>query len=394
MTSPDCLGALASQHELSAHLLESIPTDEAAHPYAPDLGCLSWWFAQGVWLELYWLRERLLGDDRLTRPIRPLFHDRTAPAAGGCTALPPVDHLLKWARDIWDEHLLRLANPGGLPRHPWLEGDRLPWFLAQQEALAYERMLMVLARRQHRRTGGFRVSRPLRARAPKVDAATVVQGHFRVGALDDPAAYDNERPPQVVKLAVFRIARHPATHAEYLAFMEDGGYQTPDYWDEAGRAWLRHREIRHPAHWRADARGHWFGISVNGPAELTPEDPVSGISRHEARAYAAWAAARIPGLAGAVVQHEYQWEVAARMGLIEDAGRVQEWCANPFHPYPEFSPWPDEDVSVPWFDHHGVLRGASLHGQRPIRRVTFRGHESPDWRYGFSGTRLVLPPDY
>jgi iron(II)-dependent oxidoreductase len=118
-----------------------------------------------------------------------------------------------------------------------------------------------------------------------------------------------------------------------------------------------------------------------------------GLSQHEATAFANWAASLGGNLAGAVVQHEYQWEVAARSGLIEQVGRVWEWCANPFHPYPQFCPYPSDDVSETFFDQrHFSLRGASLHTQPSVRRPSFRNWAPAEDRFRFTGTRLVFPP--
>ena len=71
---------------------------------------------------------------------------------------------------------------------------------------------------------------------------------------------------------------------------------------------------------------------MNGPMPLFADQPVSGLTAHEANAFAAWASANGEGLSGAVPQHEYQWETAARMGLLENTGRAWEWCANRLHP--------------------------------------------------------------
>jgi iron(II)-dependent oxidoreductase len=154
-------------------------------------------------------------------------------------------------------------------------------------------------------------------------------------------------------------------NAEFLAFIEAGGYQTGEHWDESGRAWLAERRPEAPLHWRRDADRQWYAIGLNGPADLTPEEPVTGIGQHEALAFARWAAGLGSATSGAMLQHECQWEVAARAGFIEGTGRAWEWCANPVHPYPELTPFPDSGGSQTAFDgRHFSLRGASLHTQR------------------------------
>jgi iron(II)-dependent oxidoreductase len=120
---------------------------------------------------------------------------------------------------------------------------------------------------------------------------------------------------------------------------------------------------------------------------------VVGLCHYEASAYAAWAGQSDTALAGAVLPHEYQWEIAARLEAIKTLGQIQEWCSNPFHAYPEFAPFPDADISQVAFDGtHVSLRGASLHSPRPLHRISCRDRRPPDQGFGFSGLRLVLPP--
>lgn len=394
MTNAAILGPLSSLHEMLTQLPLSIPPDQAARQFHPQLGSLAWYLGRSVYLETYWLRQVLHGDDDLTSRVERLFTPGAMPLAQQCEGLPPIDHLLNWAAEIQGEHLRRLANPGELPQHPLLEHDRLGWFLLQEQARNYECMLMVLAQRQLQlNTAEYRVKRPLQALLPQLHAQKVVQGHFRIGAIDDPAAYDNELPPQAVELSGFRIARRPVSNAEYLAFMERGGYGNREWWSDAGWEWLQSAGLQHPEQWLRDADGSWYAIALNGPADLNPEDPVSGISLHEANAFAAWVASQGGELAGAVLQHEYQWEVAARIGALQERGRVREWCANLFHPYPEYQPFPDPEVSQRFFDAGRVsLRGGSLHTQRPLRRLSCREHLEPGQRFAFSGARLVFPP--
>jgi len=394
MITPTLLGPLSSLHEILTQLPLSVPSDQAALQYHPRLGSLNWYLGHSVYLETYWLRQVLCGDADLTNRVEQLFTSGGMSLAEQCAALPPLDHLLNWAAEIQSEHLRRLANPGELPQHPLLEQDRLVWFLLQEQARNYEQMLMVLNQRQLQLDqGDYQVQRPLQSSQPQLDAQKIVQGHFRIGAVDDPAAYDNELPPQAVELSGFRTARRPVSNAEYLAFMEQGGYQNRGWWSDEGWQWRQDAAPSQPDAWRRDAAGHWYAVAVNGPADLNPEDPVSGISRHEAGAFASWTASLGGELAGAVLQHEYQWEVAARMGALKERGRVREWCANPFHPYPEYQPFPDPKVSQRFFEQgHISLRGGSLHTQRPLRRLSCREHLEPDVRYAFSGARLVFPP--
>jgi iron(II)-dependent oxidoreductase len=396
MSSSQLLTQLASLHDLMGAGLRQLSAEQAMARPLPGRPSMAWIFARSVYRETFWLREQLGQDKDLTERARPFFTD---PREGGmplseqCRHLPPPEHLLDWAREIQDEHLRRLATPGAMPSHPLLADDRLPWLLHQENAKDYERMLglrLALVLKDEPAWSDHRVAAPLRAAEPGRDYVQVAEGHYRIGAGGEPFAYDNELPPHAVQLSAFRIARRPVSNAQYLAFIEDGGCGDDARWPEGTPAATRSRG--HPVQWRRDAAGHWFEVSLSGPADLRPEDPLVGIDRHEAQAYAAWAARRSGELAGAVLQHEYQWEVAARMGLLEATGRAWEWCANDLQPYPEYQPFGDTGFSADGFSSGaGVLRGGCLHTQPALRRASLRHWVAADDPWSVAGVRLVLP---
>ena len=389
MTNPAILGTLHNLHEMQAQLMESVSDADATRQYHANLGSLKWLFGSGVYLELFWLREALCGDNDLTERVKRLFQTGSLDLSEQCRQLPPKEHLLNWASEIREEHLLRLANPGLLPDHEFLTNDRLQWFLLQEQAKLYESMLIVLNQRSLGiDTDDYQVTNPLVPGPLDWKTKELSQGHYRIGARTQPAAYDNELPPQAVQLSSYRIALSPVSNSQFLAFMDAEGYTSTDFWSESGQEWLYQHKQHHPEYWRQDTHGHWYAIGINGPADLQPDEPVSGINHFEAQAYCNWAQSLGDDFAGAVLQHEYQWEMAVRSGVIKELGRAWEWCSNSFHPYPEFQPFPDESVSMTDFDGQKmVLRGASLHTQ-PI----FRHRARAEQRELFSGLRLVFPP--
>ena len=405
MTNPSLLAQLGALQGLMRDLVETASDDSQV---VPGLGTLGWYLGRSVYRELYWLREVVGGDADLSGRVRHIFATASSPVEGATgrnepeadpgalsTLLPPRQHLLRWAQEIQDEDLRHLATPGALPAHPLLAEDRLPWYLLQEAAKDFERMLSVrlLRRLGQPDSDDYRVGTPLTSQPPVRDAdlVAVTQGHYRIGSRQEPFAYDNELPPQAVELSSYRIARTPVTNAQFLGFMEAGGYSASVLWDQEGLAWLAANSVRAPLHWRQDPLGRWYGVGVAGPADLPGDQPVSGVNRHEARAYANWAAT-LGGIgAGAVLQHEYQWEVAARSGVIDGLGSVWEWCANPLHPYPDFVPFPDSASAQAFASGQASLRGASLHTQRCLRRASLRHWAGPAERHGFAGIRLVFP---
>lgn len=387
------LADLQRLHELLVGLLESVSEQDSRQTYHAALAPLVWYFGRAVYLEAYWLRERVAGGADLTARVRHIFSDAGRPYAERVRDIPPRDHLLNWALEIFDHDLTALANPRLVPAHPLLEGGWIIDYLIQQLSRIYEDMVLVLSERAlGADLSGYRVQSPLVPQLPGAAAAEVNQGHYRVGAREG-VVFDSERPPMVVELHNFRIQRNSVTNAEWLAFLVDGGYDEPAWWSASGDAWRTAAGAGYPHHWRRDPAGRWFGVGVGGPADLVADDPVHGINGHEAAAFARWAAARGQGLDGAVVQHEFQWEVAARGGHLTGAGRVWEWCVNPFEPYDAYREPEDPEMITREFDgQHLVLRGAAVHTRPAIRRASYRNCSLPENRHIWAGVRLVLPP--
>ncbi len=394
MTPPDLLGQLSAVHEMMVRLTESVPEVDCYRSYATGLAPLAWYLGRSVYQETYWLREVLQGDDDLTGRVGELFNPQGETDPSLWDRLPPQDHLLNWALEILENNLIMLANPRLLPDHPLLREARLQQYILQEHHRIYETMLMVLGeRRLLEDFSEYQVTTPLKSKPPATESLGISQGHYRIGAKDQTPAYDNELPEQIVELSSFRIARQAVSNGAFLRFMEEGGYLERKYWSEGGWNWLSRNHCHHPHHWRQDNHQAWYGIGLNGPFDLTAEDPVMGINRYEAGAFAAWTAEQGEELAGAVLQHEYQWEVAVRTQALKEFGRVWEWCSNSFHPYSEYQPTRDGLGTTENFDENLFsLRGASLYTQHSLRRPSYRNRAPAEKRYLFAGARLVFPP--
>lgn len=392
MSQSELLGHINGLHQMMNHLLEASDETACRRRFVPGLPPLAWLFGRAVYLESYWLREVVLGDDDLTSRVRHLFAHGVVPDEAVIEQLPPNQHLLNWALELQEQNLTLLANPKHLPAHELLHEDRLLYRLEEELGELCEAMIAQLTESRLTATPGYQVTTPLQVLSPSEEHGDVHKGHYRIGAKhEDPSARDNELPPNIVELHAFRIDSQPVSNGAFLGFIEAGGYTGDEYWDESGRAW-RDNHPKRPHHWRKDLAGHWYGIGLNGPFDLIAADAVTGIGHHEALAYANWVASHGGKLAGAVVQHEYQWEVAVRTKVLSEYGRVWEWCSNPFHRYTGYlEPQNPEAATQQFDDGHYSLRGGSLHSQKMQRRSSHRHHALPGDRYRFSGTRLVFP---
>ena len=388
MSPPELLSELRMAQDLVSALAEDIDDATFRQQYHPDLSPLGWHLGHCTFIECYWLQEVIQGDDRFTAPVADLYTPPRTPKPERGKRLPPYAALIEWVRTLQSLNIDGLSNPPPSVRnHPLMKDDRLVHFLIQHYSLHYETMLMVLTRRALLNdTGEFRVHTPLTPRPVKPDSCDIPAGHYKVGG-QAPTACDNALPVQLASLGPCSISRQPVSNGEYLAFMDDAGYENRALWSDAGWQWRQQAGANSPEHWRRNGKDQWYGIGNRGPYALTGDDVLHGVSWYEAQAVAKWANARLP--------HEHQWEVACRLHQLEQTGRAWEWCDNAFYPYEGFKPFPYDEYSTPWFDNnHYTLRGGSLHTRPAIRRASFRNFYSPDKRHVFAGLRLVFDPDF
>ncbi|MEQ1566253.1 MAG: SUMF1/EgtB/PvdO family nonheme iron enzyme [Myxococcota bacterium] len=86
------------------------------------------------------------------------------------------------------------------------------------------------------------------------------------------------------ELGTIRIGRYPVTNDEYSAWVASGGYRDRGAWTDEGRAWLEGCSDPWPTG-AADPSSQPF---------VVPNQPVVGVTFHEAVAYATANAARLP----------------------------------------------------------------------------------------------------
>ena len=201
-----------------------------------------------------------------------------------------------------------------------------------------------------------------------------------LGASGSGFRFDNEREAHPVEIPEFEIDAQAVTWAQYLEFVEDGGYDEPAHWSDAGRAWLDREGRRTPRH--VDQMRHGvlqrrFGVLARVPAA----GPAVHVSWHEAEAWCRWAGRRLPS--------EVEWEAAAFQGASRGFrwGDVREWTASTLRPYPGFVAGPWRDYSLPAFGSHKVLRGASFATRASLVSARFRAFARPERDDGFFGFR-------
>ena len=208
-------------------------------------------------------------------------------------------------------------------------------------------------------------------------------GSLRAGVAGPGFAFDNECGPHTAPLPAFQIDSRVQRWADYLPFVEAGGYQDARWWSDDGRAWLAQqaaagqplpRFLRRAGNsaWQQQRGGRWRA--------LDPALPACHLSSYEAEAWCAWAGRRLPT--------EAEWQHAATQQAVDfHWGAVWEWTASALLPYPGFVAHPYRDYSQPWFGSHRVLRGASFATQPRLHHPHYRNFFTPSRNDIFAGFR-------
>ncbi|MBD2720628.1 ergothioneine biosynthesis protein EgtB [Hymenobacter armeniacus] len=251
--------------------------------------------------------------------------------------------------------------------------------------------------------------------APAVHAAPaawlpVPGGIYRVGFQEEGFCFDNELAAHEVLVAPFELQNRLVTNAEYLAFIEAGGYRDFRYWMGEGWDLAQAQGWEAPLYW-VQKDGQWHRFTHHGLQPVDGAAPVTHVSFYEADAYANWAGARLPT--------EAEWETAARhfgatpargtwlessrfdpQPLPADADPAQchqllgdcwEWTYSAYHAYPGYvrAAGALGEYNGKFMVNQLVLRGGSCATPESHIRVSYRNFFHADKRWQFTGIRLA-----
>ncbi len=228
------------------------------------------------------------------------------------------------------------------------------------------------------------------------------EGLREVGFSGEQFCFDNEQPRHRVWLDAFELADRPVSCAEYLQFMEDGGYNRADLWLSDGWDAVQREGWEAPLSWHLEGRD-WTVFTLRGDVPLADllSSPVCHVSYYEADAFARWAGAKLPT--------ESEWEAAAfaqipdERALLEGGalhpapahtallGGTWEWTASAYLGYPGYNAVPGAlgEYNGKFMSGQMVLRGGSVATPVSHIRPTYRNFFPPGTRWQFSGIRLA-----
>lgn len=269
--------------------------------------------------------------------------------------------------------------------------------------------------------------------APLNELRPVPAGKVRLGKRDDYYGWDNEYGHHDADVPEFSASRYLVSNGEYLAFVQDRGYETDQWWDEEGLAWRQYRQAAHPVFWIADdTQPQGFRYRALAEELPLPLDWPVDVNQLEAAAFCRWLSAkngrhiRLPyedewyRLADyAAVPDQHDWpddRPVANIALSHFAsacpvdrfaqgpfhdvvGNVWQWTGTPIYPFDGFKVHPlYDDFTTPTFDgRHNLIKGGSFisTGNEALRaaRYAFRRHffQHAGFRYVQSAYREQIP---
>jgi ergothioneine biosynthesis protein EgtB len=228
-----------------------------------------------------------------------------------------------------------------------------------------------------------------------------------IGHDGDGFAYDNEGPRHRALVPAFSLATRPTTNGEYIAFIEDNGYNRPEFWLSLGWMTVNEQRWNAPLYW-TKRDGAWWNFTLSGFRPVDQSEPVTHVSYFEADAYANWAGARLPTefeweraslncpIEGNFVEDETfhprpMWRSGKDRQLYQMFGDVWEWTRSAYSPYPGYRAAPGAlgEYNGKFMCNQYVLRGGSCATSRSHIRRTYRNFFQPEKRWQFTGIRLA-----
>lgn len=380
------------------------------------------------------LHEDVLGLKSFHCEFDRLFAFGIDPVGGGLPTDKPADWpsldsvqgYVRKIRGALDDRLATASSGGEARKRDGSSLDTLlnvaiEHRLMHVETLAYMFHQLPLNRKVLHSDPPAASAAPLKTRMLSIPAGEATLGLSRNAA---EFGWDNEFEARTACVAGFEIDQFMVTNAQFLEFMNAGGYENRTHWNDDDWNWKSAQNISHPVFWKKTVDGwNYRGMFEEIPL---PADWPAYVSHAEAQAYARWAGKGLPteeqwhrAAYGSQdgSERRYPWgheapdsrfgnfdfqrwdpapvnaypEGGSAFGVEGMLGNGWEWTATPFGPFPGFEPFPFyRGYSANFFDgKHYVMKGGSPRTARCMLRPSFRNWFQAHYQYVYAGFRCV-----
>jgi 5-histidylcysteine sulfoxide synthase/putative 4-mercaptohistidine N1-methyltranferase len=261
--------------------------------------------------------------------------------------------------------------------------------------------------------------------APTNSFVDIEARDIKLGKQDDTYGWDNEYGTFEKYCPAFKAAKYLTSNAEFLAFVEAGGYTNDNYWLEEGLSWKKYAKATHPIFWVQQSDG--WRLRVMAEEISMPWSLPAEVNYHEAKAFCQWkseqlaTSIRMPteaewysiyekaGLSDEIVFSSHQANLHLDHGasscpvnqfahgeLFDVVGNVWQWTETPIFPLDGFRVHPIyDDFTTPTYDgRHNLIKGGSwiATGNEALKsaRYAFRRHffQHAGFRYIMTDTPI------
>jgi iron(II)-dependent oxidoreductase len=372
------------------HTLHLLALCEAASPggvlSASEIGDPPWLAGHAGWFAEFWIARNVQCHQGVQCPPRPTRIGSIEPRADAWWGETPAPQSVGGFPDatvtrsfLLEQHERTLELLEKAPEHDaGLYFYRLALF---HEDMKGEDMLVQAQQRgvpvPFAQPGARRAMPPVLVPAVR----------WQLGAVAGGLVLDNEQWAHAVDVPEFEIDAQAVSWAQFVEFVDDGGYDRIELWHPDGWAWLQ--ALARQEGGRAPRYVDQIGVASGAvmqtrfgtPRRMPGGQPAMHLTWWEADAWCRWAGRRLPA--------EVEWEIAAstagRRGF--HWGDVWEWTGTTFRAYPGFTAGPWRGYSEPGFGSHKVLRGASFATRQRLRQAKFRNFQLPQENHIFAGFR-------
>jgi len=231
-------------------------------------------------------------------------------------------------------------------------------------------------------------------------------------------AWDNEYGIYKESIAAFKAGKYLVSNGEFLEFVNAGGYERKEFWDEEGKEFLKSTQATQPTFWRVD-NGRYKYRTLTSEIDMPLDWPVD-VNALEAEAFCRYKSQKD----GLIYQlpseteyraiynyaqiedipnfHEsranlnfYHYASASPVnefsfnGIYDVVGNVWQWSRTPIRAFKGFEVHEAyDDFSVPTFDEkHALILGSSWASSGNLitknSRYAFRKHffQNAGFRY-------------
>lgn len=241
--------------------------------------------------------------------------------------------------------------------------------------------------------------------------------------------WDSDYGNLTVEVKPFFVSKYLVSNQEFLEFVQDNGYENPQYWDSKSWNWKQQYDVQHPKFWLATNNGYRYRAvfdEIDFPADFPVE-----VNHYEAMAYCRWQGA------GNRLLTEAEWNLVTgksqdqgldnlanndaafntknynlnvkycspsplgmadssnnKFGVYDLRGNVWEWLGDKFNCLPGFKAHHlYQDFSAPFCDHkHYLMVGGSWASMGAYASAFYRNWFRP-YFYQHVGFRLAKSID-